>query len=560
MKAFRNKRDINRLNEIIRVLIKYGFKPVLQNAGLVNLPLHKYLLDDNEEGIVESSEDAKHDIYVRIRMAFQELGTTFIKLGQTMSTYPNMVGPGLAKELTHLQDDTIETDYHQIKKIIEDDFDAPIEEVFDVFVKKPIASASIGQVHSAYINNEHVAVKVQHPGIHDYIESDIRIMRYLANLLDKRVKQVKYFNLPGMVDEFERDIYKELDYQFEAKNISHFAYLLRHDDVHIPKLYPDKCTDNVLTMEYLEGVSLNTLFKYKDAIFDKKTIASKGANSYFKQILVYGFFHADPHPGNIFVIGNDTLAFVDFGMVGHLDDQLRADLAKLFIFISNWNLDAIIKQLTYMDILTEDMDIRTFKYDFMDLLDKYYDADLNDITGVLRELVNSDLLDKYNVSIPKELMLVIRTITMVEDIGLRLDPDFDTTKILKSYSVDLIINNSKPKQLLTNTTENIMEMEHLVHRLPRSLNKLISSMNEGKVKIALEYNELNKVISHASRITNQLSLTIITAALIIGSSLVMQTNKGILLLGYPFLGIIGFLFSMILGIAVVIMIIKKGNY
>ena len=294
MNILESKGNISRINEIIRILAKYGFESIAQKISNTHL---RHVSLDND---VSNDE---YDLNTRIRLVLQELGTTFIKLGQTLSTYPDMVGFELAEELSKLQESAPITSYDEIRTIIEDEFSKPIDSIFDNFEIKPIASASIGQVHKATLNNKVVAVKVQHPNIQDTISKDIQIMRFIANRLDNNVTMAKAYNLPGIIDVFESDIYKELDYKFEAVNAIHINDLLCEDEVHIPKIYLDYSTNKVLVMEFLDGVSLNKVLMDSTDKYDKEKIAQIGTDSFVKQILVHGFYHADPHPGNIFVRG-----------------------------------------------------------------------------------------------------------------------------------------------------------------------------------------------------------------------------------------------------------------
>ncbi len=552
MKLWDSKQDLVRMNEIIKVLAKYGFEGIAQHLtdkDIKYLPVEKFF-----------PQDTSIDMNTRIRLVLQDLGTTFIKLGQTLSTYPELIGFELADELSNLQESAPVDDFEKVKESIESEFSKPLEDIFDEFSEKPIASASIGQVHTAYLNNKQVAIKVQHPNIQNTITSDIRIMKLIANTLNSNLAITKSYNLPGMVEVFEKDIRKELDYKFEAMNAVHLKELLKNDEVYVPKIYLEYCTDKVLVMEYLDGVSLNKVLEAPKGTYNNEKIALRGADSFIKQILVYGFYHADPHPGNIFVLNKDTVAFVDFGMMGHLDKDLRDDLAKLFILVSDGDAKLLTKQLYYMDIIKDRKYLKDIENEIIQILDKYYGVQFNDITGVLKELAQNHILRKYNLVLPRDMMMVIRTITMVDDVGRSLDPGFNTTEILKPYAKKMLIDNFKPENLSKKTLEYYIDTQNLTKKIPNSLLNLLNVLEDGKLKLSLEYAELEKLMTMLSRMVNELVLAIITAALLVGSSLIMQTNKGILIMGYPFLGFVGFVFSAVLGIVLIIMIIRRGNY
>lgn len=545
------RKDIARLNEIARVLIKYGFNVLVSKLGLRN----NILLRSSD-----IKEDVSEDTNVRIRLVLQELGTTFIKLGQTLSTYPNLIGYDLAEELSKLQEENYVEDYDTVKSIIESEFSRPIDEIFDEFSEKPLASASIGQVHTAYLNNKHVAVKVQHQGIEEKIKSDLKIMHSLADRINNNVSALYNYNIPGMIDVFERDIYKELDYTFEAMNTLHLNTLLKDDEVYIPEVHMEYTTKKVLTMEYLEGVSLKKVIAAPDDEYDKKQIALTGADSFVKQILVHGFFHADPHPGNIFVLDNDVLAFVDFGMVGHLNDDLKEDITKLFVFLSQADARLIAKQLYYMGILKDDSNIKEVEYEIIDILDRYYGMEFNDLSSVFRGIIEDDVLNKYGIRIPRDIMMVVRTLTMVNDVGKALYPDFNTTEIIKPYTTTLITQNFKPGRLLAKSTETFVDIDNISKRLPASLNNLFEVFDEGRVQVSLEYDDIKTLDDIISRTVSELVLAIIIAALLVGSSLIMTTSSDLTLFGYPLLGFIGFTFSGILGAVLIIIKIMRYIY
>ncbi|MDO5825626.1 MAG: AarF/UbiB family protein [Methanosphaera sp.] len=539
------------MNEIAHVLIKYGFNVLVSRMGLnYNIILRNRDIHD----------DMSEDTNVRIRMVLQELGTTFIKLGQTLSTYPNLVGFDLADELSKLQEENTITEYEHVKEIVEAELGQPIDEVFEEFSKEPIASASIGQVHTAYLNNKYVAVKVQHKDIEEKVKSDLQIMHVLADKIDKNIGALTPYNIPGLIDVFQRDMHKELDYTFEAMNMLHLGALLKDDEVYVPEVYLDYTTKRVLTMEYLEGVSLNKVIAAPDDEYDKEKIATVGVDSFIKQILVHGFFHADPHPGNIFVLEDDRLAFVDFGMVGHLNDDLKEDIAKLFVFLSQGDARLISKQLFYMGIVKDDSNLKEVEYEIIDILDRYYGMEFNDLSAIMRGILEDGLLNKYEIVIPRDIMMLVRALSMVNDVGKQLCPDFNTTDIIRPYALRMVGQNFKPGRLIAKTTETYVDAENMVKKLPVSLNNIFEVFEDGNVKLSLDYEDFQTIIGLVSRIVNELVLAIIIAALLVGSSLIMITESSLSLFGYPILGFIGFLFSAVLGIVLVILIIMRGNY
>lgn len=546
--------DMNRLKEIVRVLAKYQFGNILEAIGLRNKLFYTLKLH-----LRDPEEELDSTVPERVRMVMEELGTTFIKLGQVLSTRPDLVGREIAEELSKLLDDAPPFDFVEVKAVIEQELKKPIEELFIKFKKEPVASASIGQVHEAIIKNgEKVAVKVQRPGIVEQIEKDIIIMRYLADLVDKGISSLKYYNLPAIVDEFERTIRKELDYILEANNAERFRTFFEDDEtIYSPAIYRKYCTMRVLTMEYVEGVQLNEILDAEIKINARK-IVERGTESYFKQIFVNGFFHADPHPANIMVQKNEVLCFIDFGMMGHLDQDFRDKLAELFIFMINYDVKNMINQLNYMNILSEGTDREALKYDIMDLMDRYYGADMNQIGQLMTEFTMPNILVKHKIKLPRDFILLARVISMVEDLGHRIDPHFNAMEIGQKMVKKIIKERFNPLRKMdsASATSALVNIEHIYRDLPQSITGTLMRLEKGNFKMELEHKDLNKFSETLERMTNRISMALIIAALIVGSSLVILPSETLILQEFPYIGLIGFFISFVLGLALIISIIR----
>ncbi len=545
---------MNRLKEIVRVLAKYQFGNVLEAIGLRNKLFYTLKLH-----LRDPEEELDSTVPERVRMVMEELGTTFIKLGQVLSTRPDLVGRDIAEELSKLLDDAPPFDFNEVKAVIEQELKKPIEEIFTEFKKEPVASASIGQVHEAIIKNgDKVAVKVQRPGIVEQIEKDIVIMRYLADLVDKGISSLKYYNLPAIVDEFERTIKKELDYILEANNAERFRTFFEDDEtIYSPAIYRKYCTLRVLTMEYVEGVQINEILDAEIKINARK-IVERGTESYFKQIFVNGFFHADPHPANIMVQKNEVLCFIDFGMMGHLDQDFRDKLAELFIFMINYDVKNMINQLNYMNILSDGTDREALKYDIMDLMDRYYGADMNQIGQLMTEFTMPNILVKHKIKLPRDFILLARVISMVEDLGHRIDPHFNAMEIGQKMVKKIIKERFNPLRKMdsASATSALVNIEHIYRDLPQSITGTLMRLEKGNFKMELEHKDLNKFSETLERMTNRISMALIIAALIVGSSLVILPSETLILQEFPYMGLIGFFISFVLGLALIISIIR----
>lgn len=549
---YNNRPDMGRLREIIRVMTKYHFGNILEAVGLKNRLFETLKL------YIKSPEEVHEPAHVRLRLVLEELGTTFIKLGQVLSTRADLVGREVAEELAKLQDEAPPFPFEDVKRVLESELGVPMEEVFSEFQEEPVASASIGQVHRARLRNgDAVAVKVQRPGIADTVKSDIILMKYLAKLANDRVPGLRYYNLPGIVAEFERAIRKELDYHQEANNVERFRAMFMDDEtVYAPYVYREYSTGKVLTMEYVDGVKLTDILK-SDIKFNARVIAERGARCYFKQIFIHGFFHADPHPGNILVQKGNVLCFLDFGMMGHLDRSFRDRLAELFILLMNYDVNGIVNQLRYMNILTEETDLEEVKYDIIDLLDRYYGADVRKVGEILTEFTMPGMIRRHRIRIPRDFVLLARVMSMAEDLGERLDPRFNGLEVAWEMTHKLIRNRLNPLRNLDEVPAAIIELEHIMNDLPRGLISALQKLEEGKLKMELEHRNLDEISVRIERSTNRISLAMLVSALIIGSSLVTIPREALILEKFPFLGIFGFAVSFLIALALIVSIIKS---
>ena len=493
----------------------------------------------------DNKELLREDFPERLRLMFQELGTTFIKFGQLLSSRPDLVGERISEELSQLHDDNPPRDYEEIKETIETQLGGNIEDFFAEFSKKALATASIAQVHEAKLHSgERVAVKVQKADVEHIVETDLSIMRFIANESDRFNTGFKHLNLPAVVHEFDRSIHKEMDFDNELMNIRHLNDNFKYNDkIIVPVIYPDYSTEKVLTMEYVDGIKLSEVIAGSDPKYNKILIADRIVRSYFKQLFIDGFFHADPHPGNIFVTDDNAICFIDFGMMGALDEEFRQDLAELMIYFSDRNIDGLINQLVRMDILNEKTDINLLKSDLNDLFSKYYGVELSRFNGIIEDLLF--LMQKYDVRLPNEFVLMARGLSMVENTALRLDPDIDVVALLKPFARKLMIERYNPLNIGRNAKNNFFTFEHMMRALPSLISKIFYKVEEGEITVNIQVNQI-------SEITNQISLAIIIASLVIGSSLVMLIKVGPTLFEMPVLGFVGFTISLALGIFTVL--------
>lgn len=533
--------DIQRINQIYKVLKKNDFGYLIEeNTFFKTFPFLR------NKKINEESTIINNKIPVRIRNVLEDLGPAYIKLGQMLSTRPDLVGIDISKELEKLRDDTAIIDFDEIRKVIETELGDDLENIYEDFDEIPIGSASIGQVHAAVLkeNGEKVAVKVQKPDIEETIKTDIRIMKFLAQQSDKYLNQTKIYNLPTIVNEFEKSMLKEINYHEESRNIEIIAYNFKSIPyVHIPEIYNDYCTRKVLTMEFIEGDDLSKVIEDETDKYDKKLIAKRGTNSFFKQIMIDGFFHADPHPANIIVQENNKICYIDLGMMGILSEGFKENLAELIMLLINGNADNILNQLIYMDIITPAQNTPELKEDIDDLMKKYYGNKLKNINGSIEDLLNTMI--KHNITLPREFVMIGRGLALIEESGRKLNPEFDTAKELKRLSKKIVTHKLSPERLIKVGFNHILELGHLTKGLPTTVNNTLSKLEDGEITLKIKVEGINEISKH-------LTTAIIIAALIVGSSLALFADKGPAFIDIPLLGLFGYIISFALGMYLVV--------
>ncbi|WP_405284472.1 ABC1 kinase family protein [Methanobrevibacter sp.] len=520
-----DKETKERLKEIRAVMKKYGFDKILGQTAKSKI-IKK---DDDDQDLLLDDE-----IPLKLRLMLQELGTTFIKLGQLLSTRPDVVGEKIANELANLQDDNPAITYDEVKAIVERELNGKIEDLFEDFKHEELATASIGQVHEAkLITGERVAVKIQKEGITDKIDLDIRIMKYVANRADKLNSDLRKINLPGIMEEFDRSIHKEIDYNNEFMNMQRIEMnFIDNPDVHIPATYGKYCTSKVLTMEFIDGTKLNDVYASTGDEFDKKLLAKTVLDSYLQQLFIDGFFHGDPHPGNLMILEDNVVCYLDLGMMGFFDEKFKRDLSEVMLLFVDQDVDGLINQLMYMDILDYDIDTSSLRRDLNDLFGRYFGVQLNRFDGVLEALLN--LMQEYGVILPNEVVTMARGLSMVEAIAHNLDPEIDVFASVKPVASQIAKQRVNPKQFFKGKKSNIILYEHMLQALPKLLTRTIHKIDNEELQFKFEVD-----------ITDKVSIIALVSALIIGSSVV---SFGPRVFDMPLISLIGYLIAIVLSI------------
>lgn len=554
----RRIRHIQRYRDIIMSLSRNGFGFIIEELGLSEILSYPKRLfwDDRQE--LQNKTAAE-----RVRLFLEELGPTFVKIGQIASTRRDIIPSEFIKELEKLQDKVPHFSFAEVKQIIEQELGESIEEIFTQFHETPLAAASIGQVHGAVVRSgESVAVKIQRPGIRKIIETDLEILQDLALLAEKRVERAARYHLRDIVDEFARSLRAELDYKIEGRNAEKISKQFNNNQfIRIPKIYWDYTTSRVLTIEYLRGDKLNELTELKG--YNCQVLAERFVFAIMHQILIEGFFHGDPHPGNVLVLPGGVIAFLDFGLVGRLTPELKNHVASLVIALMQRNSAGIIKAITRMGLVPDDVNMVKLRSDVDQLREKYYDVPLSQIS--LGESVN-DLFfvaRQHKIRMPVDLTLLGKTLLIMEGLAQKLDPNLSIITIAEPFGHKLLRERYDPRKVAATVWHEFDEYKELLINLPKGIDELTHLVKMGKLHLEFMIPELDQFLTKLDRISNRisfsivlLSFSIIMMGLIIGSSLVRQST---LLWNMPAIEI-GFGLASLLFIWLLYAIFKSGRF
>lgn len=554
----RNIRSLKRYRQVLGILVKYGFGHIVEQLNI------DYYIELGKR--IVTLGRASHELErltqaARFRLALEELGPTFIKLGQLLSTRPDIVPAEVMEELQKLQDHIPAVPTDQIMAQIHRELGYPTEELFKDFEDIPLATASIAQVHRGTLKNgEQIVCKVRRPGIEPVIETDIDIMMGLAYLVEKHLPGGDMYDSVGFVKEFRRTIHRELDFSREGRTTERFAAnFADNETVRIPKVFWDYTGQTVLTLEYIAGIKISRQNELLGADLDLKIIAKNGADNFLKQVFIHGLFHADPHPGNIYVLPGNVLCLLDFGMVGRLDDDLKMQLTELLLCVLHRDVDRLIMQLLYSGELHDKSNLKSLKRDLTEFIDDYYDILLQDlkIGELLIDFIR--ILTEYRIKFPSNLMLLSRALFAMEGLGRQLDPNFNMVEQLKPFAEQIIKDRHSPSSIARDTARTLQSYHALGKSLPQDIKEFINRINHNKFKIDLEHRGFERLVNDLDKSTNRISFSMVIAALIIGSSLIMQIDKGPMLFGFPILGLLGYSAAGFLGFGLAIAILRSGR-
>ncbi len=550
-------RHFNRYRQISIILVKYGFDDVVSMLRIDKLiEIGSRIISSDEKIILEKLTRAE-----RLRLALEELGPTFIKLGQILSSQPGLLPVEFIDELSKLQDDVPPAPFEKVVDIFQNEFGKHPEKLFEFIDKKAIASASIGQVYKARLfNGKDVAVKVQRPGIQRIIGIDLEIMLHMATLLEQYIEEMALHNPVKVVEEFARSLGKEIDYSIEAKNIKRFQdQIAGNTDIYVPEVYNDYSSKKILTMEFIKGIKISDVKQLEQKGYKKKLIIKRGANLTLNQIFTHGFFHADPHPGNIFVLENNVVCLVDFGMVGIIDRKTREIFVDLVVGIVNEDISLAAKALLSLTTWEKRPDSRLFEKDIADFIIKNISDELQEIeiAVFLKDLL--DIVSRYELRIPADLFLMMKAMATVEGIARQLYPEFDMIKEVKPFLIKVGLSRFRPRRIANDLIGLSRGMGHFVQQFPADILEISRLIKNDKLVFKIEHKGYKEMISTIDHVVNRISFAIIIAALLIGSALVIKAEVPPVIMGISIIGFVGFVFAGFLGGWLLIAILRSGR-
>ena len=538
--------ELGRAREILGILIKYGFQDWVSKNGL-----GKYLVTRKRLARIE-----RYSQWERIRMAIEELGPTFIKFGQILADRPDLLDEELREELKKLQDSADPMPDELAIAEIEKNLNCRISEVFSKFDKNRLASASMAQTYRAtLLNGEEVCVKVQRPGIEKKINLDLHLMIYFSVRMQRNNPEMEAINVVGLVKEFGATIKKELDFRHEAANVIRFRHNFEHDpDIYVPKIFKQFTTQRILVEEFVSGIKVSDMVALNASGYDTMELSRKAVRLMFDQLFRHGFFHADPHPGNLFVLPGNIISFIDFGMMGSLRQEHLGFLGKYTLGYLERDARKMTEALLLVSGRRHFARAKEMEHQIHDLLAHYRFLSIEemDFGKVMNESV--DILVRFGLSIPQGIFLLVKALMGIERVAVVLNPAIDFPSEMKPYATELIARQFDPKIILGEVIDSLKDYYRLATELPSDLNEIIHRLKEGKFKTQMELKGFEPLFEHMDILSNRLSIAIVLAALIIGASILSQWNE-VRWIGGTVFGLAG-----LLGFMLLVKLMRKNRF
>jgi ubiquinone biosynthesis protein len=563
----RTFRHLGRYQQILRVLLRYGLSDLVDH-----LHLEQYL----ETGLqllnrksLEQEQIDRHSRPERLRMALEELGPTFIKLGQLLSVRPDIVPPEYLQELTKLQDKVPPFSYEEVQKIFHEELGKDPTDLFMSFGSEPLAAASISQVHHAQLlihgqdgnqQKRRVVVKVQRPRLEKTISIDLEILARIAQLMEDHLQEVRGHRPTAIVQEFARSLSREIDFTIELANIQHFARQFAGcREIYVPEPYPALSTTKILVMERIDGIKGSDIQQLREKGYDLSLLAERGARLVMEQVFTHGFFHADPHPGNIFFLPNNVVCFIDFGQMGRLLFKDRESFIELVSSIVSGDEVKVTAAVLNMTVQRGEFDRDALILDISELISRYLHLSLGEmeIGKIHWELLR--LFSRHHMYLKPSLYLMLKALGTAEGVGRMLDPKQEMLSLARPFIRKIKQEQVSPKRILAEAADASSQYLHLLRDLPAETRSILAMLRQGKVRLELEHYGLRPMEKALYRVSNRIAFAIVLAALIIGSSLVVLSGIKPKWHDIPIIGIVGFLIAGCMGFGLLISILRQGR-
>jgi len=538
------QRNLGRLSEIAQVAVRHGFG---------------YAVDGRKAGDPDTGQTARGR---HLREMLDELGPTFVKFGQLLSTRPDIVPPDIIAELRGLQDDVRPFPYADVEKTVHEELGQPIERLFTEFDERPLAAASIGQVHRATLpNGRRVVVKVQRPNAPRQIEADLSLMYQAAKLAKERIRALDFIDTNEIVDEFARSIRQELDYRMEARNAEgFFKNFAGHPHVSVPRVYWTYTRARVLTLEYLDGVQLADLDLDHWSLDQRRRLAYLITGAWMTMIFRHGFFHGDPHPANILVLSPERIGLVDFGLTGKLTDEDMSKLTKLFIDAASENIEMLPRRLADLGVRYPKDREEQFVTELRELYHRYYGASLQEIDPiqVIREAFG--LIYTMNLRLPTRFVMLDKAIATLGSVGVELYPDFNVFEVAKPYARALMIERFTPRRVASRARREGWKLTQMAAEFPYQIHETLEQVRDGQIEVGFVHKGLDEFMAKLDVLFNRLVIALIVTGGLIGSSLIgIFAKSGPHVLGLHVVSVLGFGLATVLGVWLLWSVLRSGR-
>jgi predicted unusual protein kinase regulating ubiquinone biosynthesis (AarF/ABC1/UbiB family) len=540
---------LKRYKDIAVLLVKYGRADLAKGIGIDE----ELARPSAAEAVPPKAEELARDL--------EKLGPTFIKLGQLLSTRADLLPVAYIDALARLQDDVEPFSFAEVERIVTEELGARISKAFAEFDAAPLAAASLGQVHRAVLRDGRVvAVKVQRPGVREQIIDDLDAFTEIAQLLDKHLEAGHLYQFEKMVEEFRKSILRELDYRREAQNLVTLSEnLAEFDRIVVPSPILDFTTGRILTMDFVFGQKITALSPLEKIDIDGARLADELHRAYLKQILIDGFFHADPHPGNVFLTDDGRVALIDLGMVGWISSAMQENLLKLLLAISEGKGEEAAERAAEIGEKLETFDETEFRRRVVELVGEYQNARLEQIQVGKVVMEVSQVSAAAGMRLPPELTMLGKTLLHLDEIGRTLDPTFDPNASVRKSAAELLQRRMRKSASPANLYASLLEAKDFVQKLPARINKVLDILANNQLRLNVDAVDERLLIDGLHKIANRIALGVILAALIVGAALLMQVPTPFRIFGYPGLAILLFLAAAFGGVWLVVSILVRDR-